>query len=729
MSQSEKRLYEFGEFRLDPSGRLLSRRGVNVPLTPKAVDVLVALVEQAGRLLDKDTLLTKIWPDTFVEESNLADNVFKLRRALGDGENGGRFIETVPKRGYRFVGEVRVVGEPTVRDSQPAAVDAQPWSMNPRRRLSAGWLVAGVMALVAITLAVGALRRSAPEPPMRILRASLLPPAGASFGDIAVSPDGKWLAFTAATGSRMQLWLHSLTTGEATAVPGTDGASNPFWAPDSRFLGFFAVGRLKKVEVGGGLPVTLCQASVGTGGTWNRDGVILFTVLGVPQIQRVPAVGGKPEIVLRADTGQTDLHEPFFLPDGRRFLYLAISGGRKDAAGIFVGALDGTVRQRLLEHDSNALFVAGDDAQKPERGYLLFGREGGLMAQAFDADALRLSGEATPIATRVGTVPGNLSYRRRNFTASGTGLLIYDPQTGRQRSQLLWVDRAGKPLRRLEHLEDVSVAALSPNESRIVVARKDLTRNDNDLWLTDAAGSSPVRFTFDPGSDLLGLWSPDGRRIVWTSTRNGSFDLYEKAVDGTGKDTPMLQSAEPKFPLDWSRDGRYLLYRQIDPRTNHDIFVLSMEGERKPVPYLQTLAIENGGAFSPDGKWIAYSSDESGRVEVYVERFPTHGGKRQISLAGGGGPRWRADGKELYFHALDGALMAVSVTDGGAALTTGAPTTLFAFRAAAAVTVPSYSPARDGQRFLLTAVVESDAKAPLSVVLGWTSGFGINRRR
>jgi Tol biopolymer transport system component len=234
---------------------------------------------------------------------------------------------------------------------------------------------------------------------------------------------------------------------------------------------------------------------------------------------------------------------------------------------------------------------------------------------------------------------------------------------------------------------------------------------------------TPAKFTFDPGSDLRGLWSPDGQRIVWTSTRNGSFDLYEKEVSSQGTDTPLLRSEQPKFPLDWSRDGRFLLYRQISPQTNHDIFVLPTSGERKPTPYLQTAAMENGGAFSPDGNWIAYSSDESGLVEVYVESFPTHGGKRQISLAGGSGPRWRADGKELYYYSLDGTLMTVSVTGSGASLTTGTPTVLFPFRPAAATTGPSYAVTQNGQRFLLSAIVEADAKAALSVVQNWTEGI------
>ncbi|AMY07941.1 Transcriptional regulator HilA [Luteitalea pratensis] len=734
-------MYEFGEFRLDEAERLLSRRGVTVPLTPKAFDLLLALVDQPGRLLDKETLLSTLWPDSFVEENNLADNIFKLRRVLGDGENGRRFIETVPKRGYRFVADVRAVAPltaqgpelaPQVVAEPPRQAEAREGQVplpatNTRRLVTVPWLVAAAMTLLVVALWIGQIRRGTPDPP-RLLKASLLPPEDASFGDIALSPDGKWLAFTAATGSRVQLWLRSLAHDKAIPVESTDGASHPFWSPDSRVVGFFASGKLKKVELGGGLPVPLCRASAGTGGTWNREGVILFTVLGVPQILRVSASGGTPEVVLHADPGQTDLHEPFFLPDGRRFLYLAISGGKKNAGGIHVGSLDGKLRQRVLDHDSNAIFVAGDPNDR-HRGYLLFGREGGLMALAFDSDGLHTSGEAEPIAARLGTVQGaNLSYRRRNFTAADNGLLIYDPHIDRQRSQLLWVDRHGTPLHVLAQLDNVGVPVLSPDESRIVVARKDLATNNNDLWLTDPLGDNPAKFTFDPGSDLLGIWSPDGQRIVWTSTRNGSFDLYEKEVSSQGTDTPLLRSEQPKFPLDWSRDGRFLLYRQIGPQTNHDIFVLPTSGQRKPSPYLQTAAMENGGAFSPNANWIAYSSDESGLVEVYVESFPTHGGKRQISLAGGSGPRWRADGKELYYYSFDGTLMAVSVAGGGASLTTGTPTVLFPFRPASATSGPTYAVTRNGERFLLSAIVETDPKAPLSIVQNWTAGLSTTAR-
>ena len=268
MSKGERHLYEFGDFRLDASERLLSRRGVTVPLTPKAIDVLLALVDQPGRLLDKEILLKTVWPDSFVEENNLADNIFKLRRVLGDGENGPRFIETVPKRGYRFVADVRAVGQLTEQGPELVQqVGAEPPrqaerregpvplpATNTRRPISVPWLVAGAMTLLVVALGVGYGRRETPEPP-RMLKAELLPPDNASFGDIAVSPDGKWLAFTAATGSRVQLWLRSLTGDEANPLESTDGASHPFWSPDSRVVGFFAGGKLKKVELGDGLPV------------------------------------------------------------------------------------------------------------------------------------------------------------------------------------------------------------------------------------------------------------------------------------------------------------------------------------------------------------------------------------------------------------------------------------------------------------------------------------------
>ena len=436
MSKGERHLYEFGDFRLDASERLLSRRGVTVPLTPKAIDLLVALVAQPGRLLDKDILLRTVWPDSFVEENNLADNIFKLRRVLGDGGerdevHRNRSEARLPFRRRRARrravdgGGARAGAADRCGAATPggATRGAGPAARHQHSETHKRSLVSGrPTILLVLALGVGYGRRETPQPP-RMLKAELLPPPDhASFGDIAVSPDGQWLAFTAATGSRVQLWLRSLTGDEAHPLENTDGASHPFWSPDSRVVASFAAGRLKKVELGDGLPVTLCQASWVRGGTWSREGVILFTVLGVPQNSR----GSRPRAACLKWCCALVREKPICTSHSScpmaAVFYLAINSGKKDAGGIYVGSLDGTLRQRVLEHDSNAVFVAGD-ASNRQRGYLLFGREGGLMAQAFDAEALRTIGEAAPIAARLGTVLGaNLSYRRRNFTASDNGL-------------------------------------------------------------------------------------------------------------------------------------------------------------------------------------------------------------------------------------------------------------------------------------------------------------------
>src|SRR5262245_55224409 len=385
-----------------------------------------------------------------------------------------------------------------------------------------------------------------PTTDARLMKLSLLPPDNSSFGHIAVSPDGQWLAFTAATGSKVQLWLRALASSEVKPLEGTEGATYPFWSPDSHFIGFFADGKLKKVEVSGGLPARLCDVGIGTGGTWSREGVILFSALGSRAISRVAATGGAPTTVLRADfeRQQMETHDPSFLPDGRHFLYFVMSSGAKEVRGIYVASLDGGVRRRLLGDDSNALYAPSGSGG----GYLLFGREGALLAQPFDADTLQLGGEAFQVAGRVGTVLGSTSYHRRNFSVSGNGVLVFDPRPNRQRSQLLWVDRSGRIINSLEGWDNVSSPNLAPDDRRFLVVRTSPQNINNDIWLSDVTSGTPVQFTFDPGSDQVGTWSPDASRIVWASNRSGNFDLYEKDASGTGQDRVLLQSDYYKFP-------------------------------------------------------------------------------------------------------------------------------------------------------------------------------------
>ena len=585
------------------------------------------------------------------------------------------------------------------------------------------WLIAGVLLLAllaSLPFSYGYFRHSAPVE-ASVMRLSLLPPENTSIVQIAISPDGRLLAFTAATGGKVQLWVRALDSNEAKPFPNTDGASYPFWSPDNRFIGFFAGGKLKKIEVSGGIPVAICGASVPTGATWNRDGTILFSSLGGMGLFRVSATGGAATTVLKPDVSlqETDFTDPYFLPDGQHFLYFKFSS-LADTRGIYVGSLDGKTNQRLLPDDSNGVYAA---VGKNETGYLFFGRERPLMAQAFDPVGLKLIDEPFVVSAQVGTGLGFIvTSRRRNFSVSDNGVLVIDQLPNRTRNELIWVDRTGKKLTALEEFTKASIPSISPDAEHFVVSRGDVENGNNDLWLSDANGKNPTRLTFNPANEEFPIWSPDGTRIVWASNREGPYHLYEKASNGAGQETVLLKSDYFKFPTDWSADGHYIIYREINPKTKYDIWALPVTGpdSGKPFPVLQTEANEAAATLSPDGKWIAYTSDESGRYEVYVQSFPAGGGKRQISTAGGIGPRWARN--ELFYHAADGRLMVTSVTT-GTNFEAGVPVPLFEFRPGGSLITPYYAVTKDGQRFLLNTIIDTQAAAPLTVITNWGSGL------
>ena len=547
-----------------------------------------------------------------------------------------------------------------------------------------------------------------------MVQASLLPPEKTGFDFLALSPDGRWLAFTGATGGKVQLWLRALNSGEMKPFAGTEGASLPFWSPDSRFIGFFAGGRMKKVEAAGGPPVTLCEiATTPTGGAWSAEGVILFSIRGGAGIFRIPAAGGEPQNVLRpsAERQETDYHFPHFLPDGQHFLFFN-SATRRETRGIYLASLDGALSERLLDDNSNVIFAASGPG---EQGRLLFGRDGALMARPFDAAQRRFTGEAFSVADRVAeTLLTTTGVQHWKFSASETGLLAYDPVPGQHLNRLLWIERDGRRNPPLANLQQVFAPRLSPDGRRLAFTRFE---TETDVWLADAAGANPSRFTFDSGVDQVPLWSPDGNRIVWASNPTGIFNLYQKAASGAGQPELLYQSDYFKFPSDWSRDGRFLLYREIHPKTKFDLRVLQLD-QAKSVPYLETPANEAGGAFSPDGRWVAYASDESGRYEIYVQSFPQLGGKRQVSTAGGFAPRWRGDGRELFYHAPDGKLMAAPVR-AGTGFESDAPVPLFEFRAGGNLTNTYYDVTSDGQRFLLSTVPDAPAVVPITLLINW----------
>ncbi len=576
-----------------------------------------------------------------------------------------------------------------------------------RNRLA--WVAAAAFALLAVGFAWAYFTHQPITNEARVMKFSITPPENASFDNIALSPDGRWLAFTAATGGKVQLWVRALDATEAKVLPGTEGARFPFWSPDSHWIAFFAANKLKKIEVSGGPTQSLCDVNNPTDGAWNRDGVIIFSR--IAGLARVSATGGEVTVLTTPDRARQEIahFNPFFLPDGQHFLY-AIASGQKETRGIYLGSLDGKLKQRLLSDYSSAVYALS--------GLLLFRREDALLAQPFDADRRQLGGEPFPVAEQVGHDP--LHRQRLNVSVSDNGVLVLDPHGNRLSKQLLWLDRAGKQTGSLgEEWRAYTRPWLAPDEKRFVAERSD-ANSTFDLWLADVPGANATRFTFDPGNDLFPIWSPDGKRIVWLSTREEGNRLYQKAASGAGQEEPLFNINGT--PTDWSRDGRFIIYHQHNPKTKQDVWVLPLDGAQQPFPFLQTEASEGGAQLSLDGRWLAYASDESGRFEVYVQRYPDHGGKQQISVNGGIGPHWRRDGKELFYYATDGKLMAVPVGN-GESFGPGGAAPLFEFRSGSnSAIIAPYTVTGDGQRFLVNAIVDAEPRAPLTVVVNWAAG-------
>lgn len=589
-------------------------------------------------------------------------------------------------------------------------------AVRPQNRERLAWIVAGLLLLgllAALPFALAHWRRAPADE--RVIRLSVLLPEKATMTEapaMALSPDGRRLAFVASSEGKELLWVRPLDSLSAQALPGTEGAldaSSPFWSPDSRFIGFFANGKLKKVDASGAPPQILCDAADGRGGTWNGDGVILFAPDNSGPLYRVSAAGGEPLPLTALDQSRLESSHrwPYFLPDGRHFLYL-VRGSQAESGGIYVGSLDAKETKRLLPTTLNATYVAP--------GLLLFVRNETLMAQAFDANGLHLAGEPSPVAEHVAF---NLALGRAAFSASETGVLAFRTGGG-QIDQPLWFDRGGKQMGALGSAGLYFTLALSPDERRAAVDLTGTQTGTTDIWLFDLARGIPSRFTTDPANDDNPLWSPDGSSIAFASDREGVFNLYQKVASGGGPEEVLFKSGEWKFPDDWSADGRFIVYQSLNPKTKWDLWVLPMSGDRQPLPFLQTEFNEEQAQFSPDGKWIAYTSDESGAPEVYVQTFPASGGKWRVSAGGGCQPRWRRDGRELFYIAADRRLMAVDVRL-GATFEAGAPKALFGTRVLTLTVFRNhYAVSADGQRFLINSTIEETSPTPISVVMNWT---------
>jgi serine/threonine protein kinase len=582
------------------------------------------------------------------------------------------------------------------------------------RLLKLPWAVAVVLGVIASVVSLVHFRETSPQ--KSVLRSMIAAPENAAnLSSFAISPDGRLLAIAAEENGKRQLWLRPLNAVQSQVMSGTEDAIYPFWSPDSRYIAFFAQGKLKKIAASGGPAQVLSDAVFGLGGSWSREDVIVFCHgSGLAKIQRVSAAGG-----VATDVGEIKSQPrfPVFLPDSRHFLYM-INGTSADKNGIYLGSFDGREDRRVLEDVSSVAFAAG---------HLLYIRENTLIAQRFDVAKRQAVGEVLPLAERV-------SYGLSNYapvTVSETGVLMYESGgAAGGNNQMGLYDRSGKLLAKVGAPGQVYDPAISPDEKS--VAFRLFAGSRSDLWVRDLTHGTERRLTTDPSFNLAPFWAPNGDRIVFESNRKGSiYNLYQKAAGGMGQDELLFENGNNKAPSQWSHDGRFIVYRESDPKTKLDIWVLPVEGseQHKRFPFLHSEFNELHGQLSPDSNWMAYTSDESGRREVYVRSFPSGEFQQPISVAGGEQPRWRRDGKEVFFVGGDGKMMAVpvkAVAGTKPSLEVGSPLPLFDTHL---VQVNNnqwfeYDVTADGKRFLLdTAGVGSTSTPFLNVVVNWDAGL------
>jgi Tol biopolymer transport system component len=593
-----------------------------------------------------------------------------------------------------------------------------PRGMAPARaRRGAGWRErltwAGVLVLAAV-LAVVAGRRSRTGPVSRAMRFSVPLPPGTTYSPdevsrgFAVSPDGTQLVIEAVSKGGRRLFIRALDSERAIELEGTDEAGSPFWSPDSRFIAFFAHGKLRKVPAAGGAPEDLCEALNDRVGTWNPDGTILFSHQGPTGlvIYRVSDKGGAavPITVLDNALGETGHGWPFFLPDGRQFLFsvrLREVGGVRRSRELRGSSLDSKVNRLVARLESRAEYVP--------TGALLFVRDAALYSQPFDARKAELSGEPRVVAENVRCF---LSPGHAAFSVSQTGVIAYEVAS--MPSRLVWLDREGKETGALGQPAVVRGLRIAPQGGKVAVALEDRRVGSSDIWIFDPALGVSTRLHFDSVDEKAPVFTLDGSRIVYRSDRIAAPDIYEMAIDTPGSERPLLELPGVQQPEDFSHDGRFLVFTSDVRATSSDIWLLPLTGDRKPVPWLRTRFRQTAPRFSPDGRWIAYESNESGDAEIYMALTEGGGEKRRLSPAGGRQPRWRRDGRELFYIAPDGSVMAVAVAPGPQSKA-GAPARLFHFE----MEIERYDVTPDGSRFLVSTPVDRVRESPLRVIVNW----------
>jgi len=575
-------------------------------------------------------------------------------------------LEKDPKRRLRDVGDASRLLDETKQPSD--SIQKNPLALK---------IAAAALAVLLIPLAVVSFlhfREKPPEAPA--LRAAILPPENTTFtfnsgnavGLFAVSPDGRKIVLTARSmDGKDQLWIRSLDAPKAQLLAGTDGATFPFWSPDNRSIAFFADGKLKKMDASGGPPITLANAPSGRGGSWSKDNVIVFAPSNSDPLLKVSAGGGATSPVTKFVIEEGPQRLPWFLPDGKHFLYRI--QGNADSA-IRIGNIDSNETKIVGPANSNAMYA---------RGHLFFRNSSTLMAQPFDVKTLSVTGEVVPIAENV---PANLS--AGYFSVSETGILVY--QSARTPIELgnlaeltlAWIDKDGKPISKLRNPGDIADIQLSPDQSKFAYTMWGSTPENKDIWIYDIARQSPSRFTFDSALERWPIWSPDGKSIVFSSNKKQFADIYRKAINLTGGEELLWQSNGSKAPTSWSPDGMFLLVNTYSASGKGGVHIWKLpvksDGAEKPLPpsvFLDTGNFQEiDGQFSPDGKWVAYSSTETQRSEIYITSFPDPVGKLQVSIDGGAMPRWSTDG-EIFYVDPTGKLMVSEIIHKNGSLEVG----------------------------------------------------------
>jgi eukaryotic-like serine/threonine-protein kinase len=635
-------------------------------------------------------------------------------------------LEKDPKKRLRDISGVQLLLESVT----PAlSAEAQPQGSTRSHKWPFRATVAVAVALAALAgIAVVHFRETTPE--AHAVMFSMDPPPGLDFanqyGAIAPSPDGRYVVFAAAgkTGTP-SLWLRPLDSLAARPLPGTEAGNFPTWSPDGKSLVFQADNKLKRIEITGGAPLTLCDVvntRTSPTGTWNRDGVILF---GSPDgLHRVSASGGGATLLTKVDSPKESGHGyPQFLPDGNHFIYF-VESSDPNVQGVYSSSLRNPAqRQQIVRTAAKAVYVLPRD---PEPGYLLWMQDQTLVAQRFNENNLTREGDPVSVAEQIGLNPA-ISIRAA-YWASDSGLLVYFQNASAAKRPLVWLNTDGKQVEAAPE-DNYAEIALAPGQGRVAVAREEMNANNYDIWVREFERGVMTRLTFNAAQEHLPLWSPDGKQVVFASNRDGAVvQIYRKDASGTGMEERLTDGPTNKFPLDWSKDGKYLLYREDNPSRGRDLMALPLEGVRKPVTVVSTTSQESTGAISPDGRWVAYASNDSGAYQLYVQAFPNAGGpagRWQVSNGGAYDVRWRGDGKELYYQTLDNSkkMMAVAIQTGPEGVRAETPRVLFSadypngfFR--------TFDVTPNGKRFLL--ILDSSqetATQQLTVITNWQAAL------